>query len=197
MRETSSSVIFEDPPIARALFGDTRWSWVWLVLRVYVGVEWLREGLAKASTPGWIGEHAGSFMTMWVTLALKKTQGAHPDVQGWYAAFLQHIVLPNAAVWSYAITFGEMAVGIGLILGIFTGIAAFFGTTMNASYLLAGTVSTNPILFAFGSLLVLAWKTAGWWGADRWLLPALGTPWSHGDAQAVRVNVADSVPTVS
>ena len=26
-------------------------------------------------------------------------------------------------------------------------------------------------------LLILAWKVAGWWGLDRFLLPALGTPW--------------------
>jgi len=29
-------------------------------------------------------------------------------------------------------------------------------------------------------LLVLVWKTAGWWGLDRLVLPALGTPWSPG-----------------
>ncbi|HLF03982.1 MAG TPA: hypothetical protein VI855_02045 [Dehalococcoidia bacterium] len=23
-------------------------------------------------------------------------------------------------------------------------------------------------------------KTAGWWGLDRWLLPAVGTPWQAG-----------------
>jgi thiosulfate dehydrogenase (quinone) large subunit len=28
--------------------------------------------------------------------------------------------------------------------------------------------------------LVLAWKTAGWIGFDRWILPALGTPWRPG-----------------
>jgi thiosulfate dehydrogenase (quinone) large subunit len=78
------------------------------------------------------------------------------------------------------VTYGEICVGIGLILGIFTGIAAFFGTTMNASYLLAGTVSVNPILFAFASLLVLAWKTAGYYGVDRYLLYRLGTPWQPG-----------------
>ncbi len=116
---------------------------------------------------------------MWVTKALAKTAGAHPDVQGWYGAFLSAVVLPHTAFWSYAVTCGEFCVGLGLILGLFTGIAAFFGTTMNASYLLAGTVSINPVLFALGSLLVLAWKTAGWWGLDRWLLPALGTPWSR------------------
>jgi thiosulfate dehydrogenase [quinone] large subunit len=27
-----------------------------------------------------------------------------------------------------------------------------------------------------GFLLVLAWKTAGYIGLDRWLLPRLGTP---------------------
>jgi thiosulfate dehydrogenase [quinone] large subunit len=116
---------------------------------------------------------------MWVGGALKKTQGAHPDVQGWYASFLSHVVLPHAAFWSYTVTCGEIFVGLGLILGLFTGIAAFFGTTMNASYLLAGTVSTNPILFALGSLLVLAWKTAGYWGLDRWALASLGTPWKN------------------
>ncbi len=167
----------EDPPLARALFNDTRWSWVWLVLRVYVGWTWLTEGLAKAQTPGWIGSQAGTFLTTWITKSVAKTQGAHPDVQGWYGWFLSAVVLPHTAFWSYIVTFGEISVGIALILGLFTGIAAFFGTTMNASYLLAGTVSTNPILFAFGSLLVLAWKTAGWWGLDRYALQHLGTPW--------------------
>ena len=60
------------------------------------------------------------------------------------------------------------------------GIAGFFGGFMNVNYLLAGTVSTNPPLFVFATWLVLAWKTAGWIGLDRWVLPALGTPWHRG-----------------
>ena len=165
---------------------------MWLVLRVYVGWNWLSEGINKAQDPTWIGARAGTFLTVWITRSLTKTLGAHPDVQGWYGAFLSSVVLPHAAFWSYLVTFGEITVGIGLIFGIFTGIAAFFGTTMNASYLLAGTVSTNPILFAFGSLLVLAWKTAGWWGADRWLMQRVGTPWNRdiAGAPAIRPRAA-------
>ena len=178
--ENTNRVTFADPPLAQALFNDTRWSAIWLVLRVYLGWQWLQDGLSKASTPGWIGANAGTFLTTWIARAISKTQGAHPDVQGWYGAFLQHVVLPNTVLFSYLVTFGEIAVGIGLILGLFTGIAAFFGTVMNASYLLAGTVSLNPIFFALASLLVLAWKVAGWYGADRWLLPQLGTPWEPG-----------------
>jgi thiosulfate dehydrogenase [quinone] large subunit len=78
------------------------------------------------------------------------------------------------------VTLGEMAVGIGLILGALTGIAAFFGALMNMSFLLAGSASSNPVLFAFGIGLILAWKVAGYYGLDRYLLPRLGTPWSTG-----------------
>lgn len=79
----------------------------------------------------------------------------------WYAWFLQHVALIDPKLWSYLISWGEFLVGIALILGIFTGIAAFFGSFMNVNYLLAGTVSANPILFVIATWLVLAWKTAG------------------------------------
>lgn len=175
----------EDPPLAQALFSDVRWSWIWLVVRLYVGWQWLSEGIDKAQTSAWTGAHAGSFLTMWVGRALTKTAGPHPDVQGWYAAFLRDLVLPHAAAFSYLVAYGEILVGLGLILGLFTGIAAFFGTMMNGSYLLAGTVSVNPILFAFASLLVLAWKTAGYWGLDRFVLYRLGTPWQPGSQRSL------------
>ena len=170
----------EDPPVAKSLFGDVRWAWLWLILRVYLGWQWLQAGLGKIGNPAWTGDNAGAAITGFVQGALQRAAGERPDVQGWYAWFLENIVLPNARLWSFLVTYGEILVGIGLILGAFTGIAAFFGSIMNASYLLAGTVSTNPILFAIATWLVLAWKVGGWWGLDRWLLPALGTPWRPG-----------------
>jgi hypothetical protein len=71
-----------------------------------------------------------------------------------------------------------LLVGLALILGFLTGIAAFFGVVMNVNYLLAGTISTNPGLAILGSLLMLAWRIAGYYGLDHWVLPLLGTPWS-------------------
>ncbi len=175
-----STYVVKDPPLAEFLFGDVRLSWLWLILRVYVGYEWLSAGLEKLQSAAWVGAKAGAGITGFVNGALQKTTGANPAVQPFYATFLKNVVLPNAAVWGYIITFGELLVGIGLILGIFTGIAAFFGSFMNVNYLLAGTVSTNPILFVIATWLVLSWKTAGWLGIDHWLLPALGTPWKAG-----------------
>jgi thiosulfate dehydrogenase [quinone] large subunit len=75
---------------------------------------------------------------------------------------------------------GEFLVGLGLIVGLFTGIAAFFGGLMNANYLLAGTVSVNPLFFILATWLVLAWRIAGYYGLDRWVLPAFGVPGAPG-----------------
>ena len=174
-------VAINEPPVARFLLSDTRIAWFWLIIRVYTGYEWLMAGLVKLGTPAWTGDKAGTGIAGFVTGALAKTTGQHADVSGWYATFLQGVVLPNAAVWSWAITLGEIAVGVGLILGCLTGIAAFFGGLMNANYLLAGTVSTNPLLFIFATWLLLAWRVAGYWGIDHYLLPRLGVPGEPGE----------------
>ena len=88
---------------------------------------------------------------------------------GWYTWFAK------------LVAWGEVLIGLGLLIGALVGIAAFFGTVMNFSFMLAGSASTNPVLFGLAVFLVLAWKVAGYWGLDRWLLPALGTPWQRGD----------------
>jgi thiosulfate dehydrogenase [quinone] large subunit len=175
-----SVVVLEDGPVARFLFADVRFSWFWLILRIYTGWQWLTAGWEKVQDPTWIGAQSGTAITGFVNGALAKMTGAHPSVQAWYGSFLQNFVLPNAAAFSVVVAIGELLVGIALILGIFTGIAAFFGGFMNVNYLLAGTVSTNPFLFVFATWLVLAWKTAGWLGLDHWILPSLGTPWRPG-----------------
>jgi thiosulfate dehydrogenase [quinone] large subunit len=166
----------DEPPITQFLFADTRTAWFWLLVRLYAGYAWLTAGLEKLGSPVWTGRHAGDALAGFVTGALKKTGGGHPDVTGWYASFLQGIVLSHTTRWSWAITLGEIAVGIGLIIGLCTGIAAFFGGLMNANYLLAGTVSTNPLLFILATWLVLAWRVAGYYGLDYWVLPAVGVP---------------------
>jgi len=120
-------------------------------------------------------------------------------VQGWYANFLQTAVLPHALLWSYAITFGEILVGLGLIFGILTGIASFFGLAMNFNYLLAGSVSTNPVLGFIAIMLILAWRIAGYYGGDRFLLPLLGTPWTGSLARsaATSAEVRETVASAS
>lgn len=174
-----SHIYIEESPVSRFLFSNTKIAWFWLIVRLYLGWQWLTAGWEKVNDPAWVGSNAGGALGGFIKGALGKAIGAHPDVQGWYASFLQNAVLPHAHVWSHIVAYGELLVGIALILGIFTGIAAFFGLFMNLNYLLAGTVSINPILFTLSIGIILAWKIAGYIGADRHVLPLLGVPWTH------------------
>jgi thiosulfate dehydrogenase [quinone] large subunit len=177
----SQQIIIEESPVSKFLFSDTRVAWFWLFVRIYVGWEWLVAGWEKVHDPAWTGSNAGGALFGFIQGALRKTGGTHPDVQGWYAGFLRNVVLTHSNTFSQLVAYGELFVGIALMIGLFTGIAAFFGLFMNLNYLLAGTISTNPILFTASIGLILAWKTGGYVGLDRYLLPLLGTPWQQGE----------------
>jgi thiosulfate dehydrogenase (quinone) large subunit len=75
---------------------------------------------------------------------------------------------------------GLTLTGIALILGVLTGPAAFVGGCLSIGLWDSAGVPVITLLFAAVVWLVLAWKTAGWIGLDRWLLPLLGMPWRGG-----------------
>lgn len=169
---------FPEPAIAKFFLASEGADAMWFVVRMNVGAEWLLAGWEKITSPVW--GSSGKALSGFVAFALTKTSGPNPAVQGWYAWFLQHFVLPNAGLFSFLVTWGEFAVGLGILVGALTGIAAGFGVLMNLNYLLSGTVSVNPVLGMFGLFLVFSWRVCGLIGLDRWLLPALGLPWKPG-----------------
>lgn len=166
-----SYVYSEESRWYKFLFANTKMAWFWLIVRIYVGWQWFEAGLEKVTNPAWVGSTAGSAMGGFIKGALAKATAAtaHHDVSMWYAWFLQHAVQPYLLVWSHAIAYGELFVGIGLILGALTGLAAFFGVLMNLNYLLAGTVSSNPVLLILGIFIIMAHRVAGLIGLDKFL----------------------------
>jgi thiosulfate dehydrogenase (quinone) large subunit len=170
--------LIQDPPIARFFFQSTITAWLWLAVRLYVGYDFIVAGWHKFTTPAWMDGSGTGIMGFWKGALGTTPSGAPVITFDWYRSFLQYLVDTNSAGWfSYIIVFGELAVGIGLILGAFVGLAAAGGLLMNMAFLLAGTTSTNPVLVMLGFFLILAWKNAGYIGLDYFLLPMLGTPW--------------------
>jgi len=196
---------FEEPKFAKWLFTSTAAAWIWLVARVYLGYVWLHAGWGKLtgseggiwtwsftiSNESWLkgnGAALKGFTAFVTSPAFTKGPNA-ADNFGWYRDFL-HWVGSNASWMSYVVIFGEILIGLGLILGAFTAIAAFFGALLNLTFGFAGIAGVNPLFFTLAVLLMLAWRNAGWYGLDRFLLPALGTPWQpgelvHGEVEAV------------
>jgi thiosulfate dehydrogenase [quinone] large subunit len=174
----AQTVEVEGPAFARYLFSNTRAGLIWLPIRIFVGFEWLEAGWHKLTGEGWI-DGGASLLGYWQNaVKIPEAPGRPPISFEWYRTFLQFLIDNGAHTWfAWLITFGELAVGIGLLTGTLVGIAAFFGALMNMSFLLAGSASVNPVLFTFAIGLILAWKVAGYYGVDRYLLPRLGVPW--------------------
>lgn len=172
---THRTVQVTDPPIAQFIFSDTRMAWLWLIVRLYLGFQWLESGIGKMSNPAWVST-GSALKGFWLNAIA--TQPKPAIAFDWYRQFIEFLVNSQAYVWfAKLVVIGELLVGLCLVLGAFTGMAAFVGGFMNWNFMMAGSASVNPVFFGLSVLLILAWKIAGYWGLDRFLLPMLGTPW--------------------
>src|SRR5258708_13415179 len=84
-----------EPPIAKFLFADTRMAWFWLLVRLYVGYQWLTAGLDKLTghsftldasfgtsvgTPWVFGAPGGAAIKGFVAVSLSLATPASPPV---------------------------------------------------------------------------------------------------------------------
>lgn len=169
----------EEPGFIKTLFNDVRFSVLWLVVRVWLGWQWVEAGLHKIEDPAWVD--GGTALQGYWTRAVAIPETGRPAITfDWYRSFLQGLLDAEAYTWfAKLVAYGEFLVGVALIIGAFVGIAAFFAGLMNFNFMMAGSASSNPLLFVFAIALILAWKTAGYLGADYYLLNFLGTPWGR------------------
>jgi thiosulfate dehydrogenase [quinone] large subunit len=192
----SEVVEVEGPAFTRYLFGNTTAGLFWLPIRFFLGFEWLIAGWGKVSGHGYIDNGGASLLKYWQSSVAIPDTGKPSITFEWYRTFLQMLIDNHTQTWfAWIVAFGELAVGIALLTGALVGIAAFFGATMNVSYMLAGSNSTNPILFALTIGVILSWRVAGYYGVDRFLLPLVGVPWHR--AKVVVAAPAKAAPPAS
>jgi len=177
-----------DPKWWRLLVGNVYLAVFWLPIRFFIGRAWLAAGEHKVRDDAWMD--GGTALVsgnpeapgFWERIVAVPPDVPRPLIAyDWYRDFITYLIDNDwASFFGKAIAVGEVLVGLGLLFGALVGIAAFFGTVMNMSFMLAGSASSNPVLFGLTVFIILAWKVAGWLGLDRWILPALGTPWQAG-----------------
>ena len=167
-----------------ALRNPTYTGWLWLVARLWLGYEWLMHGIDKvfgAGTSAWVGSDAGKGVAGILKGAIAKSPLAegfdpaktpHPPVAAWYAWVAQNVFLPNATLFSYLVAYGELLVGIALIVGLFTRFSAVMAVVMALAFLLAGSTSGGlPILLAVGLAITFGGAAIGTYGLDRFARP--------------------------
>ena len=174
---TRKGEVVQEPAFVNALLSSPKAAWLWLVLRVWLGWQWVQAAEHKIFDEAWVG--SGVALKGYWTNAIAIPETGRPAIAfDWYRTFIQSLLDAEAYTWfAPLVAYGELLIGIALILGAFTGIAAFFGAFMNWNFMMAGSASTNPMLFAVAVGLILAWKVSGYIGADYFLLRWIGTPW--------------------
>lgn len=133
---TRNTRIIQDPPLVKTLLTDKRASWLWLVLRVWLGYKWIDAALHKVDNPAWV-QTGDALKGFWSGIVVIPETGRPPIAFDWYRSFIQVLLDIQAYTW-----FGKL-VALGLIM---------------------------------------AWKVSGYIGADYFLLPWVGTPWTRTDA---------------
>jgi uncharacterized membrane protein YphA (DoxX/SURF4 family) len=132
------------------------------LLRIYLGLIFLVSAMPKLRqdfTPNLIG-----FLEQ---VALQK---GHP----FYHEFVRQVVMPNASVFAVVVTWGELLVGVSLILGLLTRLSAAGAFLLTVNYMLAKgawfwTPSSNDAAFAAISLALLVGAAGRTFGMDLFL----------------------------
>jgi thiosulfate dehydrogenase [quinone] large subunit len=138
------------------------------LVRLYVGYQFLMAGWHKIT--GDKAFDASGFLKGAIAKPVMES-GTQDSLYPNFVAFLQHFALPNVKLFNVIVPWGELFIGLGLILGILTTTAVFFGMMMNFTFMLAGTVSSNPWLILLSVFIIAAGANAGKFGADYYVLP--------------------------
>ena len=165
----TNPVVHNDPLLIARCFSGTRLAPVWVAARLYVGWAWLAAGWLMLHQTAWMAEGT----------ALRDAWIARDTGAG--LGLTDRLVTIGAVDWiARATAVGLTFAGIAVLLGLATGVVSFVGILLSVNVIVTDTTQLGPEVFAFAVLLVLAWKTSGWIGLDRWLLPLAGAPWQGG-----------------
>jgi thiosulfate dehydrogenase [quinone] large subunit len=162
--------------VADWLYRSSAASVIWLAVRMWLGYQWLNTGYQKIwgseKAAFWFGNGIGvkGFAAAGVA---GSTAGHGGASYGWWAGFLHDFVIPNASWIGKFIAIGELAIGVALVLGLFTGLTALCALTLNVVCMFTGSAGVNPAYAILEVPLILAWRNAGYLGLDRFALSSV------------------------
>jgi thiosulfate dehydrogenase [quinone] large subunit len=126
-----------------------------LLLRAYLVWVWLHEGLPKLRDPRWM-KGGSAVREFWQQAVVVPPPPTPPPIAfGWYRAWIRFLLEAEAYRWvARPLAVAQVAVGLALLLGVWTRLAALAGLLLNLSFALAGGRRHNPLMIAAESALV-------------------------------------------
>jgi len=141
-------------------------KWVIVPLRLFMGVTFVYAGIQKLTDPqyfdpaarGYIGHQIAAFAT---------GSPLH--------AFLVSAAVPHAALFGALVAYGELAIGLGVLLGLLLRVASLCGLLINLVFFLSADWHVFPYFYGSDIVFLFCWLTLLIAGPAYQLLPALDT----------------------
>jgi thiosulfate dehydrogenase (quinone) large subunit len=146
-------------------------AWEWLketklmalpltALRCWLGVMWIEAGAAKL----WGAENPGFLHNSGAAVAGFAAHGV--PAYSWWGSFLHSFVVPNASWVAILVAVAEYAIGLALISGLFTRVAAVGSLALLFTYIMSGTASVCAFYALCAIVILVFWRTSSWLGID-------------------------------
>lgn len=129
-----------------------------LLLRVLFGIFWMAAGVNKIRK---------DWLTSDILKRIFEDRLTEMPPDSFQVAYLQLFAIPLYKLVAWVVTFGELYVGIGLLLGFTTRWAAAMSFFILLNLSLGGYYDASLIPFFTLSLVFMIWPTGRWAGLDR------------------------------
>ena len=164
---------YQSRPVTVSMSHPAQWL---AFLRIVVGLYFVKSLVTKMSLSMLGGVLPIPVVSeRWIDVMPKiVTRQASENPILFYKHFLETTVLPNSHLFAQLTAWGETVVGIGLTLGLLTGVASLVGLFLVTNYGLAtqwmspGQQGFHLVLFALMVAFFFA-RVGRTWGLDAWL----------------------------
>ena len=124
--------------------------WILLPLRLFLGVSFIYAGIQKFTDPQFFHSNKAGF------IGRQMIAFAHGSPIG---GFLLHVVVPHAMLFGFMVAFGEIAIGLGVLIGLLLRPAAFFGMLLSLIFFFSVTWHVYPYFYGADIVFVFCWLT--------------------------------------
>lgn len=139
-------------------------AWALVPLRLFLGVTFVYAGIQKLTDPQFFNPRAINYIGKQI-ISFAHGSPIHN--------FLITLVVPHAHAFGILIIVGEIAIGLGTLLGFLLRPAAFFGLCLSLMFFLSASWHVYPYFYGADIVFVFAWLTLMLAGPLHSALPSL------------------------
>src|SRR5690348_13831560 len=129
----------------------SEWSrWVLVPLRLFLGVTFVYAGVQKLGDPQYFNPAARGYIGRQIA-AFANSSPLH--------GFLMSMAVPHAAFFGALVAYGELAIGLGVLLGLFSRAASLGGLLVNLIFFLSADWRVFPYFYGSDIVFLFCWLT--------------------------------------